>query len=41
MSLLGNLSRIVSAPVKIVDKVLVEPLADAADAVVDEFGSDR
>lgn len=36
MSLFKNLGRIAAAPIKILDAVVVEPLAEIADAVADE-----
>lgn len=39
MSIFKNLARIVEAPVKIIDTLLVEPVADAADMVAEELGA--
>lgn len=35
MSIFRNLGRIIAAPVKLVDKAIVEPLGDVAEMVVD------
>lgn len=37
----GNLAKIVTAPLKIVDAVVVKPIADLAEDVVDAFEGDR
>jgi hypothetical protein len=39
MSLFGNLARIVTAPLDIVDKLIVEPIADVADIMAEEMGA--
>lgn len=39
MSLFRNLARIVEAPIAIVDKTIVEPLAEVADAVAEGLGA--
>lgn len=37
MNLLKNLTDIVTAPVKIADALILEPLADAVNEIVDEY----
>jgi hypothetical protein len=39
MSLLKNLTRIVEAPIQILDKTIIEPLAEVADAAAEGFGA--
>lgn len=42
MGLLGNLARIVTAPIEIVDATILKPLADVADTTVEGLtGQDR
>ena len=35
----GNLAKIIAAPVQIIDKTVLEPLAEVADAAVEGFGA--
>jgi hypothetical protein len=40
MGLLGNLTRIVTAPIEIIDETFIKPIADLADDAVDGFTGD-
>jgi hypothetical protein len=40
MSLFKNLARIVTAPIEIIDKIIVEPIAHLADEAAKGFGAD-
>jgi hypothetical protein len=38
VSIFDNLTRLVTAPIEVVDKLVLEPLADAADMVTEGLG---